>query len=331
VLDPQSGALAELGVDRVPGFRAAQLASDGRRLAYVGASPRHAAAVVLVDPATSEQEVIARSTADPDPRYISVPEAVEFPSAGGRTAHALFYRPHNEDYEAAEGEVPPLIVHIHGGPTAQAGADLHLDDQFWTSRGFALVTVNYGGSTGYGRPYRELLRGEWGVVDLEDCTEAALYLARTGEVDADRLAIAGGSAGGYTTLCALAFTDVFRAGASYFGVADVRALFTQTHKFESRYDEALIPPDKADERSPINAVDRITAAVIVFQGLDDKVVLPEQAEMIVEALAKRGVVHEYHAYEGEGHGFNKAESIVDSLESELRFYGRVFGFSPSSE
>jgi dipeptidyl aminopeptidase/acylaminoacyl peptidase len=286
--------------------------------------------VVVVDPGDADARVLARSaSAEPDRGYLSRPEPIEFESAGGRRAHALFYRPRNTDFEAPPGEQPPLIVMSHGGPTSQTGPELDLETQFWTSRGFAVVDVDYGGSTGYGRPYRELLRGQWGLVDLEDCTQVALHLARIGEVDGERLAIRGGSAGGYTTLCALTFTDVFHAGASYYGVADLEPLFAETHKFESRYGDALVPREQMHERSPLHAVDRITAAVIVFQGLDDAVVPPNQAEMIVAALARRGVLHEYHAYEGEAHGFRKAETIVDSLQAELRFYGRVFGFEPS--
>jgi dipeptidyl aminopeptidase/acylaminoacyl peptidase len=271
--------------------------------------------------------VVARATTEePDAGYVSEPRAIEFDSHG-RAAHALFYPPRNRDFEAPAGELPPLLVLSHGGPTAQTEPALALGTQFWTSRGIAVVDVNYGGSTGYGRDYRELLRGMWGVVDLEDCTEAALHLAREGEVDGKRLAITGGSAGGYTTLCALVFTDIFQVGASYYGVADIEALFHDTHKFESQYEFALVPPEKARERSPIHFVDQISAPVIVFQGLDDPVVLPEQAEMIVNALRDRGIDYEYHPYEGESHGFRKAETIIDALEAELGFYARVLGFA----
>jgi dipeptidyl aminopeptidase/acylaminoacyl peptidase len=328
LLDPDSGVMEELEPRRLPVLRSARIRSDGRRLVYIGASPTLDSGVVVLDTQTREETVIAEaSEEEPDPRYLSAPEPIEFQSHG-RIAHALFYPPRNDDYEAPEGELPPLLVLSHGGPTAQTEPALSLDTQFWTSRGIAVVDVNYGGSTGYGREYRELLRGQWGVVDLEDCTEAALYLAREGLVDDKRLAIEGGSAGGYTTLCALVFTDVFHAGASYYGVADIAALFEDTHKFESRYDEALVPPAKARERSPINFLDRISAPVIVFQGLDDPVVPPAQAELIVQALRERGIEHEYHAYEGESHGFRKAETIIDALEAELRFYGRILGFEP---
>jgi dipeptidyl aminopeptidase/acylaminoacyl peptidase len=321
-----AGLMQELHPERLPTLRAARIRTDGRRLVYVGASPTLGPAVVVLD--GDDETVVAHSGDDPDPRHLSEPRAIDFESHG-RTSHALYYPPRNDDFEAPEGERPPLIVMSHGGPTAQTEPALSLGIQFWTSRGFAVVDVNYGGSTGYGRGYRELLRGQWGVVDLQDCTQAALHLAREGEVDDKRLAITGGSAGGYTTLCALVFTDSFHVGASYYGVADVEALSQDTHKFESRYEQALIPPDKMRERSPIHYVDQISAPVIVFQGLDDPVVPPEQAELIVAALKERGIEHEYHAYEGESHGFRKAETIIDALESELRFYGRVLGFEPS--
>ena len=323
LLDPETGAMEELTPELLPALRSLRIRSDGKRLVYLGASPTRAPAVIVTD--GSEVTVLAQSSPDPNPRYLSEPRPISFKSHG-RTAHALYYPPRNDDYEPPAGELPPLLVLSHGGPTAQAEPTLDLETQFWTSRGFAVVDVNYGGSTGYGRPYRELLRGQWGVVDLQDCTEAALHLAREGHVNHERLAIRGGSAGGYTTLCALVFTDVFHAGASYFGVADIEALAADTHKFESRYELALVPREKQRERSPIHFVDRITAAVIVFQGLDDPVVPPEQAELIVAALRERGIEHEYHAYEGEAHGFRRAETIIDSLEAELAFYGRVLGF-----
>jgi dipeptidyl aminopeptidase/acylaminoacyl peptidase len=296
-------------------------------VAWVGASPERSDAVVVIDPDASRLVVVTTSTSEePDPGYVSRPEPVEFES-DGRTAHALFYPPRNSDFEAPPGQLPPLLVLSHGGPTSQAQPELSLATLFWTSRGFAVVDVNYGGSTGFGRAYRELLRGQWGVVDLEDCTEAALHLARAGRVDPDELAIRGGSAGGYTTLCALTFTDAFDAGASYYGVADIEALMHDTHKFESRYELALVPPGKVRERSPIHFVDRISAPVIIFQGLEDAVVPPSQAELIVEALKKRGIDHEYHAYEGEGHGFRKAETIIDAMNAELAFYRRVLSSS----
>lgn len=328
-LGPDGGALTELHPERAPVLRALRIRSDGRRIAYVGASPAHVPAVVVLDPRTGQAEVAGSATADqPADEYLSRPQPLEFDSHG-RMAHAIYYPPRNPGFDPPPGTLPPLLVLTHGGPTAQAEPALDLRTQFWTSRGFAVVDVNYGGSTGYGRAYRELLRGQWGVVDLEDCEQAALYLAMHGEVDDRKLAIRGGSAGGYTTLCALVFTDTFDAGASYFGVADIDALRRHTHKFESRYEEELVPADKTYERSPINFVDRLSAPVIVFQGLDDPVVPPAQAELIVKALEERGIEHEYRAYEGESHGFRKAETIVDALEAELAFYGRVLGFEPA--
>jgi dipeptidyl aminopeptidase/acylaminoacyl peptidase len=325
LLDPEAGTMEELQPERPPTLRAARIRTDGRRIVYVGASPSLGPAIVVLD--GDEERLMMHASDDPDPAVVSQPLAVDYESHG-RTAHALYYPPRNDGFEAPDGERPPLIVMSHGGPTAQTEPALDLEIQFWTSRGIAVVDVNYGGSTGYGRAYRELLRGQWGVVDLQDCTEAALHLGREGEVDDKRLAITGGSAGGYTTLCALVFTDAFHVGASYYGVADIEALTQDTHKFESHYEQGLVPPEKMRERSPIHYIDRISAPVIVFQGLDDPVVPPAQAELIVAALKERGIDHEYHAYEGESHGFRKAETIIDALNSELRFYGRILGFEP---
>lgn len=302
---------------------------------FVAASATEPPALVRYDLATGRHEVLRRSTAvTVDPGYVSVPEAIEFPTSGGRTAHAFFYPPKNRDFAAPPGERPPLLVLSHGGPTGAASPRFNLAVQFWTSRGFAVVDVNYGGSTGYGRAYRERLNGRWGVVDLDDCTNAALYLAGRGLVDRGRLAIRGGSAGGYTTLAALTFRDVFRAGASYFGVSDLEALARETHKFEARYLDGIIGPyperqDLYRARSPIHFPERLSCPVIFFQGLDDKVVPPNQAERMVEALRKKGVPVAYLAFEGEGHGFRRAGTIKRALEAELYFYGRVLGFEPA--
>jgi dipeptidyl aminopeptidase/acylaminoacyl peptidase len=329
LLDPESGVMDEFELERLPVLRSARIRSDGRRVVYVGASATRGPAIVSVDVPTMRETVLARADDDePDPRYLSEPRPVEFGSHG-RTAHALYYPPRNDDFDAPAGQLPPLLVLSHGGPTAQTEPALDLRTQYWTSRGIAVVDVNYGGSTGYGRAYRELLRGQWGVVDLEDCTEAARHLARTGRADGARLAIRGGSAGGYTTLCALCFTDAFHVGASYYGVADIEALMADTHKFESRYELGLVPSEKVRERSPIHFADRISAPVILFQGLDDPIVPPEQSELIAAALAERGIEHELHEYEGEAHGFRRAETIIHSLEAELAFYGRVLGFDPA--
>ncbi len=271
-----------------------------------------------------------------DPSYISWPQPIEFPTTGGKTAHAFFYPPHNPDFSAPAGELPPLIVQSHGGPTSATRAVLSDSIQFWTSRGFGLVDVNYGGSTGYGREYRERLKGNWGIVDVQDCAAAALYLAESGRADLERLAIHGGSAGGYTALCALAFTDVFSAAASYFGVADAGALARETHKFESRYLDGLIGPwpearQLYEDRSPLMHLQHFDVPLILFQGLEDKVVPPSQAEAMASALDQKAVPYAYIAYEGEQHGFRQAENLRRTGEAELYFYGRVFGFEPADE
>ena len=303
--------------------------------------------VVLRAGAPDRAECIARLSADGDieilresstfalpPADVSVPEAVEFPTEGGKTAHAFFYPPQSAGVRAPEGEKPPLLVMIHGGPTGATEAVLDLSVQFWTTRGIGVLDVNYGGSTGFGREYRQRLNGEWGVVDVQDCVNAARYLAERGDADAQRLAITGGSAGGYTTLCALTFSDVFAAGASHYGVSDVEALAQDTHKFESRYMDSMIgpyPQDKAryEARSPIHFTERLKRPVVFFQGLDDKVVPPDQARTMFEAVRSRGLPTALVEFEGEGHGFRRAENIKRALEGELEFYGRVFGFTPA--
>jgi len=299
---------------------------------FCGGSPTEPMSVVRLDLATGATEVLRRCRPRvPDPGYLSEPEAAEFPTEGGHTAHAFFYPPRNRDFTAPPGERPPLLVTIHGGPTGATSTALDLGIQFWTSRGFAVVDVNYGGSTGYGRAYRERLRGRWGIVDVDDCVHAARFLAGRGDVDPARLAIRGGSAGGYTTLAALAFRDVFAAGVSYYGVSDAEALARDTHKFESRYLDGLIGPyperrDLYRERSAIHALDRLSSPLILFQGLEDKIVPPGQSERMFEALRKRGVPVAYVPFEGEQHGFRKAENVRRALEAELYFYSRVFGF-----
>ena len=281
--------------------------------------------------------VLAHSADElPDASVLSVPRAIAYPSANGRTAHAFHYAPRNAGCAMPAGERPPLIVIIHGGPTAMASNTLKLSTQYWTSRGFAVLDVNYGGSTGFGRAYRQLLTGQWGVVDVEDCIAGARHLAEQGLVDAERLAIRGGSAGGFTTLAALAFHDVFKAGASHYGVGDLRALDADTHKFESRYTNDLLAPLPERERlylerSPIHAAERLSCPVIFFQGLDDKVVPPSQAEAMVAALHAQGIPVAYIAFEGEGHGFRKKESVQRALEAELSFYAQVFGFEPADD
>jgi dipeptidyl aminopeptidase/acylaminoacyl peptidase len=302
------------------------------RAVFRGGSASSPASIIRLDPATGETEVLRRSNdLEIDEGYLSTAQAVEFPTENGLTAHAFFYPPQNSDFSAPEGERPPLLVKSHGGPTAATSPTLSLSIQYWTSRGIAVLDVNYGGSTGYGREYRERLKGTWGIVDVDDCVNGARHLAEGGLVDGERLMIDGGSAGGYTTLCALTFRDAFKAGASHFGVSDAEALAQETHKFESRYLDGLIGPyparaDLYRERSPIHFTDQLSCPVIFFQGLEDEVVPPNQAEIMVEALRAKGVAVAYVAFEGEQHGFRRAENIKRSLDGELYFYSRVFGF-----
>jgi dipeptidyl aminopeptidase/acylaminoacyl peptidase len=281
-------------------------------------------------------EILAQSIADlPDEDNLSIPANISYPSADGRTSHAFFYAPRNRDVRAPEGSKPPVIVISHGGPTGMTVNTLKLATQYWTSRGFGVLDVNYGGSTGFGRAYRDLLKGRWGIVDVEDCVAGARALVERGLADNDRLIIRGGSAGGLTTLCALTFHDVFKVGASYYGVSDLQGLDDDSHKFESRYTAYLIAPQPQaqalyQERSPINHTDKLARPMIFFQGLDDKVVPPQQSEMMVAALKARGVPVAYVPLEGEGHGFRKGENIVRTLEAELYFYQRIFGLHDRS-
>lgn len=266
-----------------------------------------------------------------DSGYFSVAQPIEFPTTDGLTAHGFYYAPQNRDYLGPADELPPLLVKSHGGPTSAAATALSLNIQYWTSRGIAVLDVNYGGSSGYGRDYRERLTLKWGVVDVDDCANGAKYLVGRGEADPDRLMITGGSAGGYTTLSALTFRDTFRAGASHYGVSDAEALTAETHKFESRYLDKLFGPypeqrDIYRDRSPINFTERLSCPVIFFQGLEDRVVPPNQAEMMVEALREKGVPVAYVSFPGEQHGFRQAQNIKRSLDGELYFYSRVFGF-----
>ena len=306
-------------------------------LAIVGA-PDRPGALVRFDPQTLAPLETLRASSETalDPALVSRPEAIAFATSGGRTAHALFYPPANPDVAGPPDERPPLVVLSHGGPTSNASTALDLRKQFLTSRGIAVVDVDYGGSTGYGRAYRRQLDEQWGRVDVDDCAAAALELVERGDVDRARLAIMGGSAGGFTTLAALAFTDVFAAGISYFGVGDLTALARDTHKFEARYLDRLVGPlpeaeARYRERSPIHALDRIACPVLVLQGLDDRVVPPQQAEAIVAALAANGIPHAYLPFAGEGHGFRGEAAQRRSLEAELSFLGQVFGFEPAGD
>jgi len=327
------------GLDEVdnPYSEIVNLAAAGDQVFFIAGSGTLPPRLVALDvPARALRDVRAFGGPGIDPAYVSTPEVIEFPTTFDRTAFALYYPPRNPDFAAPRGEVPPLRVLSHGGPTAAAGSILNPGIQFWTSRGFAVVDVNYGGSTGFGRAYRERLKGAWGIVDVDDCVAAAEYLVAKGLADPRRLTIAGGSAGGYTTLAALAFRDVFSAGASYYGVSDPVALARETHKFEAHYLDGLIAPYPEGEatyheRSPIHHVEGLSAPLILFQGLEDRVVLPNQSEMMRDALRRKGVPVAYIAFEGEGHGFRKAENAARVLEAELYFYGRVLGFRPAGD
>ena len=309
----------------------------GSVVALLGGAPAIPTELARIDLGSgvnpSEHEVLARSIdVLLDAADLSVPESVTYPTTGNRMAHAFHYPPRNAHYQATPGSKPPLMVISHGGPTSMATSTLKLATQYWTSRGFAVLDVNYGGSSGFGRAYRDALKGQWGVIDVDDCVAGARYLVARGMVDGDRLVIRGGSAGGLTTLCALAFHDVFKAGASYYGVSDLKGLDQDSHKFESHYTDYLIAPQPQAEllylqRSPIHHADRLKRPMIFFQGLDDKVVPPQQSEVMVNALHAAGVPVAYLTLEGEGHGFRKADSIVRTLEAELYFYRRVFGIA----
>ncbi len=337
-LDAGGGALRDLGLPFTT-FGGPSLSARDGRVAFAAASPASEPRVVVLDLAAGTTETIrTASEEEVDPGLISTPRAIEFPTSSGEgdTAHAFYYPPANAGFVGPKDELPPLIVVSHGGPTAHETPVLDREFLFWTSRGFGVVNVNYRGSTGYGRAYREKLKGAWGIVDTEDCVAAATFLAASGEVDGRRLAIRGGSAGGYATLCALVFHDEFAAGASYYGVADTEALARDTHKFEARYLDGLIGPypERADlyrERSPIHFVERLSAPVILFQGLEDAIVPPNQAETMIATMAANGIPHTYLAFEDEQHGFRRAETEIRCLEAELYFYGKILGFEPADE
>ncbi len=309
--------------------------SESGFVVFIGGTPTETTSVVKLDLENRKEQILKRAgdlTIDPD--YLALPEAISFPTAGNLTAHAWYYPPTNKYYTAPLGELPPLIVKSHGGPTAAASIDLNLRIQYWTSRGFGYLDVNYGGSIGYGRQYRQRLDGKWGIVDIEDCVNGAKYLVDRGMVDGDRLVITGSSAGGYTTLAALTFRDTFKAGASYYGVSDLEILAKDTHKFESRYLDRLIgsyPEQKAiyQERSPIYHTEQLNCPIIFFQGLEDKVVPPNQAEMMFNAIKEKGLPVAYVAFEQEAHGFRISDNIKKALDSEFYFYSQIFGFEPA--
>ncbi len=336
VLDPRAGTLTPLHLPYTEYSRSA-ICARGSQLAFCAAGPTAPTAVVSLDLGGGGPQVIRESVRlDVDPSHFSIAEPVDFTTTDGETAHAFFYPPKNPEFTGSPHELPPLVVDVHGGPTAHRGTALDLEHQFFTSRGLAVADLNYRGSTGYGREYRRRLNGVWGEVDVEDAVALALHLADEGRIDRNRVVITGGSAGGYTTLLAMAVRDEFAAGISLFGVADLELLAESTHKFELHYEHTLVGPypERADlyrERSPINHADRISAPLLVLQGLDDKVVPPSQAESIIAALDRRGIPYAYLAFEGEGHGFRKEESQRRTFEAELSFLGQVLGFEPADE
>jgi len=333
----EDGALRDLGLDWTA-YSSTALDAEGGRVVFAAGSPLQPTTLVSYDADTGRETVVRRSLdIELDPATISVPRAIEFPTGDGPNAHAFYYPPTNAGWEGLDEEAPPLQVTAHGGPTAHVAPHLDLEMQYLTQRGIGVLDVNYRGSTGYGRDYRRLLNGRWGEIDWADCVSAARYLAETGDTDPDRTWVEGGSAGGYVVLCALVFDpEAFAAGVSFFGVADAEALALHTHKFESRYLDTMIGPypERADlyrARSPVHFIDRLERPLLLLQGLDDKVVLPAQAEAMVDVLEGKGIPYAYIAFAGEGHGFRKEENIVRSIEAVLSFVGQVFGFEPAGE
>ena len=306
-------------------------------LCYIGASPMQASAAKVRDLVTGHTATVKQSASlNIDQGYLSCPKAMRFPTTDGDEAHAFFYPPTNKDFQASAEELPPLLVFMHGGPTSATHSAFSLRTQYWTSRGFAILDINYRGSTGYGRAYRDKLLMSWGIADVADTVNGVKFLVDKKFVDSEKTAIRGGSAGGFTVLAALTFEDTFKAGASLYGIGDLETLVRDTHKFESRYLDSLIGPypkevERYKARSPINHPEKLTGAVIFFQGLEDKVVPPNQAEAMVDALDAKCLPCAYVPFEGEQHGFRRAENIKRSLELELYFYGCVFGFSPADE
>ena len=329
LLDVDDGSLEQI---KLPFTSISEVHAKSDQILLIAGSAAESLSVVSCSRTTREFTILRRSSSLAiDPGFLSTPEEIQFPTTGNQMAHGFYYAPKNRDSVGPPREKPPLIVMSHGGPTSSTGTSLRLSIQYWTSRGIAVLDVDYRGSSGYGRAYRHALKGQWGIADVDDCTSGALYLVAQGKVDGNRLAITGGSAGGYTTLCALTFRDTFKAGASHYGISDLEALAKDTHKFESRYLDGLIGPypERRDlylERSPIHFTDRLACPMILFQGLEDKVVPPNQAEKMVEAVRAKGLPVAYLTFEGEQHGFRKAENIKRVLEAELYFYSKVFKF-----
>jgi dipeptidyl aminopeptidase/acylaminoacyl peptidase len=332
VLDPADGSYADVDLGDHTSVRLGDL--DGDRLLLSSGGAQTVSGVRVLDLNTHELTDVRTSMDEtPDAAYLPNAEQLNFTGTAGREVHAIVYRPRNPEYAAPDGELPPFVAFVHGGPTAHAVPQLSGLIAYYTSRGIGVVDVNYGGSTGYGREYRDRLRGQWGIVDVQDTVSTVLGLAELGIADRDRLAIEGGSAGGWTVLSALTRSDAFACGVSHFGVAELVQFAQETHDFESRYLDGLIGPwpearELYEARAPLNNVDGLSCPVLLLQGLDDPVVPPAQAERFRDALVAKGLPHAYRAYEGESHGFRKAETIVDACEAALSFYGQILGFEP---
>ncbi len=314
-----------------------QLWSSGREAAFVAHYPNRPSAIVRMNCDTGDfRQVTSSESSQPlHTDYISTARSISFPTANGSLVHGYFYPPRNPRFKAPTNKKPPLIVSVHGGPTSAVDASFDPKIQFWTSRGFAVIEVNYRGSSSYGRAYRESLKGEWGIADVEDCVAAANYLVERGEVDSNQLCIRGSSAGGYTTLAALTFYDTFKVGAVYYGIGDLEALAKETHKFESRYLDYLVGPWPESAalyaaRSPIHHTHRLSVPTIFMQGKIDRVVPKEQAEAMVKVLTEKGIAVDYVSFPNEGHGFVSGDSIRTAIESEMAFYAKVLGFAPAN-
>ena len=332
LLDPTAGTLTDVDLGDLTGLQIASVRDGSVALFSSGAQSAHGLRVLDLESGSVQ---LVRSSVDalPPAGYLPEARAMTFAGPGGREVHAFVYPPRNPDFRALDEELPPYLAFVHGGPTGHVSARLNLTIAYFTSRGIGIVDVNYGGSTGYGREYRERLRGQWGIVDVEDTVAAVVGLADAGLADRARLAIEGGSAGGWTVLAALTRTDVFACGASYFGIADLTGFSEDTHDFESRYVDGLVGPlpearELYDERAPINHVDGLSCPVLLLQGLDDPVVPPSQSERFRDAMVAKGIPHAYLAYEGESHGFRRTSTMVHSREAELSFYGQIMGFDP---
>jgi len=341
ILDPESFEMKDLDTpfaEFAPSSGMATLSADGDSIVAVAGGPTSRESVIRVNAATGKTEVLQREAAGlPDTAYLPVPQQVDFEGPYGQVVHALLYPPSNPEVTGPPGGRPPYVVWVHGGPTSRATPVLDLDKAYFTSRGIGIIDVNYGGSTGYGRQYRERLRREWGVVDVLDAIAAAQWVVESAGADPARLAICGGSAGGWTTLAAVTTGTrrgrVFSAATSYYGVSDLRGFADMTHDFESRYLDGLIGPlpsyeNRYEERAPVGHVNEATCPILLLQGLDDPVVPPAQSESIAADLAAHGTPYAYIPFEGESHGFRKAETITAAYEAELSFYGQILGFTP---